>query len=384
MEKRVLMLATTAAMIEQFNKNNIALLNDMGFIVDMIGNFDKGNPISDERLNQFRKWISERGGICYNYSATRNPLDVINNYKAYKKAVEVLTKNRYTFIHCHNPIGAVIGRLAGHNTRTKVVYTAHGFHFYDGAPVLNWLLYYPVEKFLSRYTDTLITINREDYKRASEKFHAQRVRYIPGVGVDTNRFGGTCSSNDVRKSLGIKCDDIVLLSVGELNKNKNHGVVIKALSRLKKKNIYYIIVGKGKLEARLKQLAVEENVASRVKIVGFQDDIKAYYEAADIYVLPSIREGLNVSLMEAMACGLPCIVGDIRGNKDLIDVGEGGYLFDVTSVEDLAGKIKKLLNENRYYYGTYNLKKIQKFDVKVTMKTLKSTYLEITSEGLGV
>lgn len=376
MEKRVLMLATTAAMIEQFNKNNIAILNEMGIKVDVIGNFDKGNPISTERLEAFKNWISERGGICYNYPATRKPFDFVNNFKAYKKAVEVIKKNKYLFIHCHNPIGAVIGRLAGKSTNTKVVYTAHGFHFYDGAPILNWLLYYPVEKWLSRYTDTIITINKEDYKRATEKFHAKKAEYIPGVGIDIERFGNEHGGSDIRKELGIKPEDTVILSVGELNKNKNHEVVIRALGNLATDNIYYIIAGKGALESYLKETAREVKVEDKLKLVGFRSDIERFFDAADIFILPSIREGLNVSLMEAMASGLPCIAGNIRGNVDLIDSGKGGYLFDVSSKEELAEKLQ-MIREHLDEFGEYNRQKIKSFDVDTVSGKLRKVYSEL-------
>ena len=375
MEKRVLMLATTAAMIEQFNKNNIAILNEMGIKVDVIGNFYEGNPISEERLEEFKSWICERGGNCYNYPATRKPYDFLNNFRAYKKAVEIIKKNRYLFIHCHNPIGAVIGRLAGHSTGTKVIYTAHGFHFYDGAPLTNWLLYYPVEKWLSKYTDTIITINKEDYKRAKDKFYAKNVKYIPGIGVDTKRFEDKHAGSEIRKDLGINPNDVVILSVGELNKNKNHEVVIKALGKLNRKDIYYIIAGKGALDSYLIQVAREVKIEDKVKLVGFRSDIENYFNAADLFILPSIREGLNVSLMEAMASGLPCIAGKIRGNVDLIDSGKGGYLFDVSSQDDLADKIN-MIKDHMKEFGEYNLKKIVQFDTASVCEKLTDVYSE--------
>lgn len=377
MEDRVLMLATTAAMIEQFNKTNIDVLNDMGVKVDVVGNFDKGNPISAERLKDFKDWVSARGGVCYNYSATRCPFDFINNFKAYKKVVEILRKNEYTFLHCHTPIGAVIGRLAGHITGTKVVYTAHGFHFYTGAPLLNWLLYYPVEKWLSRYTDTIITINKEDYKRAKEKFYAKNVEYIPGIGVDTDRFKRKLNGAKIREKLGIKPEDEVILSVGELNKNKNHEVVIKALGNLKRDNIYYIIAGKGKLDSYLKQVSRDAKMENRLKLVGFQSDIENYYDASDIFILPSIREGLNVSLMEAMSSGLPCVAGNIRGNVDLIDEGKGGYLFDVTSVEDVDKKLQ-MIEKHKREFGEYNKHKIGQFDIDTVRNKITKLYSKLT------
>ena len=203
-------------------------------------------------------------------------------------------------------------------------YTAHGFHFYNGAPLKNWLIFYPVEKCLSRYTDVLITINNEDYKRATEKFHAKKMFYISGAGVDVEKFAPRQSGRDkIRAELGLEDTDFMLLSVGELNENKNHASVIKAIAG---KDITYVIVGKGDKEAELKTMADENNVDLR--LTGYRNDVADFYDAADVYILPSIRKGLNVSLMEAMDSGLPVACSPIRCNTDLVDE-EDGVMFMV-------------------------------------------------------
>ena len=157
---RVLMLATTAAMIEQFNKNNIELLESLGYEVHVAGNFEQGNPITYERLEEFKKWIGEHNGKWFHIPSTRKPNDLRNNCMALKIVIKMINEYHYDFIHCHTPIGSVIGRIAARKTHTKIIYTAHGFHFYDGAPLKNWLIFYPIEKHFSRYTDVLITINK--------------------------------------------------------------------------------------------------------------------------------------------------------------------------------------------------------------------------------
>lgn len=184
--KKMLMMATTAAMIEQFNKNNILILLDMGYEVHVAGNFEKGNPISQERLEALKKWLEERKCKWFNIPSTRKPTDY-NNVRAYKQVVSLIKQYNYNFIHCHTPIGSVIARCAAHKTHTPIIYTAHGFHFYKGAPIKNWLIYYPVEKFFSRWTDLLILITKEDYERA-KSFKAGKVVYVPGVGIDLDEF----------------------------------------------------------------------------------------------------------------------------------------------------------------------------------------------------
>lgn len=242
--KRMLMLATTAAMIEQFNKNNILILEEMGYEVHVAGNWLEGNPISDERLEAFKEWITEHGGRYFHIPSVRRPSAMKANITAYRKVVELIKEYHYEFIHCHTPIGSVIGRIAAHVTHTKIIYTAHGFHFFKGAPLKNWILYYPVERFLSRWTDILITINQEDYQRAKKNFHAKRTEYIPGVGIDLKKFQMNLYDREKeRKELGLHNGDILLLSVGELNENKNHEVVIRTLAKLKRKELHYVIVG---------------------------------------------------------------------------------------------------------------------------------------------
>jgi glycosyltransferase involved in cell wall biosynthesis len=271
--------------------------------------------------------------------------------------------------------------VAAHQTGTKIIYTAHGFHFFQGAPLKNWLLYYPVERFLSRWTDVLICINREDYDRARRSFHAGHTVYIPGVGVDTEAF---CSTNEAdawqkRKELGIGAEDIVLLSVGELNKNKNHQVVIRAMKECNLCNLHYIIVGRGRLAEKLKKLSNRLGMEARVHVAGFQENVRLFYGMADIYVQPSLREGLSVSLMEAMAEGLVCIVSDIRGNIDLIEAEKGGYLCSPGDANAFAEKITTLSNskELRSRMGLYNRNKIPEFDEKNINQRMKELYHEV-------
>lgn len=372
--KKMLMLATTAAMIEQFNKNNIIILENMGYEVHVAGNWEQGNPISEERLENFKKWLGEHHGRWYQIPAVRDPANLKNNLKAYKIVIKLIKENHYEFIHCHTPIGSVIGRIAAHFTHTKIVYTAHGFHFYKGAPVKNWLLYYPVEKFLSRWTNVLITINNEDYERAKKKFHMKKLEKIPGVGVDLDKYGYMgITREEKRKELGISEDTVVLLSVGELIERKNHETVIRAIARLREQTeikMKYLIAGKGALEEKYKKLIAELHLEQEVELLGFRNDISELCEGSDIFLFPSSQEGLPVALMEAMASGLPCIVSDIRGNTDLIINGEGGFCIGYKDIEEWTEKIgllasDKMLQEemgeaNKEEVKNYSIERIEK------------------------
>ena len=372
-QKSVLILASVASMIDQFNMSNIAILQKLGYKVDVACNFERGNTCSQKRVKELKKKLDRINVDYYHIDFTRNVMDFLQDLTAYKQVKEIVQKNRYSFVHCHSPIGGVVGRLVCHQTWTKVIYTAHGFHFYNGAPLQNWLIYYPIEKWLSRYTDVLITINKEDYKRATEKFHAKKTVYIPGIGVDMEKFAPRVSGRDrIRGELGLKDDDIMLLSVGELNENKNHEKVIRVIKGL---DIVYVIAGKGEKKEELKNIAKECGVDLR--LVGFRSDVSDFYNAADVFVLPSIREGLNVSLMEAMATGLACAVSRIRGNTDLIE--EEAVLFDPRNEVELKLAVENAIG-HRKEYGQRNLQKIKKFELSAVEKLISEIYV---GEGAG-
>lgn len=395
--KKALMCATVASMIGQFNMANIQILLELGYEVHVACNFDDRSVWTEERVDEFRNQLNGLGVKYFHIDFARSPKHIGMVSKSYNEIKELLFREKYTLVHVHTPVAATEVRLAakdyndaidrrikeGKNApeKLRVIYTAHGFHFYDGAPLKNWILFYPVEKTLSKYTDVLITINKEDYKRASSEFNAKKTVYVPGVGVDVKKFAGVSGNigRDVKKQeLGVESTDILLLSVGELNENKNHSVVIKALSslqrdgKLKDNHIVYMIAGTGNKKEALEGLAKEESVDLR--LLGFREDVSGLLTAADLYILPSIREGLNVSLMEAMASGTPCLAGNIRGNVDLIYADKGGELFDPQDVTSVAEAISAELThrDNWSQQGAYNQNKIKHFDLSVVEEDYKN------------
>lgn len=317
--------------------------------------------------------------VHYDIPFERSPIN-LNNFKAYKQLKKIINENEYEIIHCNTPVASILTRLAAIKVRkkgTKVIYTAHGFHFFKGAPLLNWLLYYPAEKICSYFTDVLITINKEDYEIAKRKMKAKKIEYVPGVGVDIEKFKNTkVDKEKKRKELGLNKNDIVLLSVGELSKRKNHKVIIEALSKFEDTRIKYIIVGRGSLENELKKMINNLNLQNRVYLLGFRTDIVDLCSISDIFCFPSKQEGLPVALMEAMSSGLPCIVSDIRGNCDLIHNEKGGYLCLADDIENLCKYIDILIqNEDlRDSMGIYNLEKIKNFDIKIIKNKVEQVY----------
>ena len=359
---------TTVGVTMNFFCSFIRSQLDIGNQIDIATNENDGK---NEVPVCYREW----GCRVFHIDTSRSPIS-FGNIRAIKQIRDIVSKNHYDIVHCHTPLASMATRLACKELRTnglKVIYTAHGFHFYDGAPLKNWLIYYPVEKWLSKYTDVLITINKEDYKRAKDNFYSNRIEYVPGIGIDLDKFKRNENGRQkIRKELGLDESRIMLLSVGELNDNKNHESVIRAIE--KEKNITYVVVGRGDLRTRLIHLADECDVDLR--LMGYRNDVADFYKAADAYILPSLREGLNVSLMEAMASSLSCLVGRIRGNIDLID-DKGGFLFDPASIEGIRKAVKNMLSltdTERRNLGCYNMNKIRAFDLKSVKESVSKVY----------
>ncbi|MGA4516281.1 glycosyltransferase family 4 protein [Solibacillus silvestris] len=317
----------------------------------------------------------------YDIPFERSPIK-LNNLKTYTQLKEIIDSNEFDIIHCHTPMGGVLARLAARNVRKKnttVIYTAHGFHFYKGAPITNWFLYYPVERWLSRYTDVLITINKEDFSR-SQNFKAKSIKFVPGVGIDTNKFREVqVNKTKKRSEIGVDDDSLIILSVGELNKNKNHETIIRAIAKLGKPHIYYFICGVGPLETYLINLTKELGLVNQVKLLGFRTDIAEISKVSDIFAFPSYREGLSLSLMEAMTSGLPVVCSNIRGNSDLIKEGIGGYLLDPNNIEGYSNAINNLLQSasQREVMGEYNKKLILEYDIRNVIRDMEKIYLEV-------
>lgn len=377
--KKALMLSSVASMIDQFNMENIKILKNLGYEVHVLANFSFGNTTSDERTKEFKEELENMGIKVYNVPIPRKITAIKEMIFSYKKIKEICSENNYNILHCHSPIGGVLARLAFKDFRKKggkLIYTAHGFHFFKGAPIKNWIIFYPIEKFCSKYTDCLITINKEDYKRA-KGFKAKEVKYVPGIGIDTEKIKDIKRDRKILKEFNIK-NEVVLVSVGELSSRKNHKVILKALEKVKG-DFKYIICGQGAKKEELIKLSKELNLQEKVEFLGYRQDVKEILKASDIFCFPSKQEGLPVALMEAMASGLPIICSDIRGNKDLIENTKGGYLLKSDDLDEYSIKIEKLI-ENKFLreeMGNFNLEKIKGFDIKKVNKFMEEIYNEL-------
>lgn len=384
MSKKALVYASVASMIQQFNMNNVRILLERGYQVDVACNMEEGSTISAEKVDAMRHELGAMGCRVFHIPVPRSPSAVGAFVASLRQTRQRMNMEGYELVHCHSPIGGVIcrvaNRLSRYYGRTRMIYTAHGFHFYTGAPLKNWLLYYPVEWLCAHFTDVLITINKEDYERARKKMKAKRVEYVPGVGIDLTKFGHTPIDKAAkRRELGVPEDARLLLSVGELNENKNHETVIRAIADL---DVYYAIAGEGDLHEHLQGVIDELGLSGRVKLLGYRDDVAELYQAADVCVFPSFREGLGLAAIEGMACGLPLIVADNRGTREFCEDGKNGFVCAADSVDDFSRAIGKLLEDAtlRETFGQVNKTKAQRFGISPVNEKMTRIYQYLESD----
>lgn len=332
--KKVLFSATVDSHILHFHIPYLQYFKEQGYEVHVATSEDGEIPYCD---------------VKHKISFERSPIK-INNLKAIGQLKKIIDEEKFDVIHCHTPMGGVVTRLAALSARkngTRVIYTAHGFHFYKGAPKLNWLIYYPIEKILSKYTDTLITINQEDFDIAEKRFYAGETKLIYGVGVDKSRFDFVMTyeeKNAYRKMVGVSDNDFVTIQIGELNENKNQIMSIEAIKKLTQENsnIKLLLVGTGNLEEFYRQKIAEYDLKNNVFELGYRKDIPQLLKISDLCISTSKREGLPVNIMEAQMAGVPVVATNCRGNRDLVCKEN---LVEIDDVEELARKIKKHSNE---------------------------------------
>ncbi len=344
--KKVLIVASVVSFIEWFNQENVDFLHrDLGCEVHIACNLEYMDDTDEARTLRYLDRLRAEGIKLHNTPFARSPLSPAN-LTAYRMLRKLIRAESFDLIHCHTPTASVYTRIAARTARrrgTTVMYTCHGFHFHHSAPKKNWILYYPVERWLSRYCDYLITINREDYQRA-QMFHTRNVRYIPGVGVDLWRFQNTqADRSECRAELGVPEDAWMILSVGELIERKNHEVIIRALGRLHRQDLYYVICGKGPLKPHLTQLAEDLGIGAQVLFPGFRNDIPELCHAADIGAFPSKIEGLGLAGIEMMAAGLPLVASNVHGILDYVRDGVTGFVCPPDDAGAFASVIEKLM-----------------------------------------
>ncbi len=379
--KKALFVATVGGFAAKFEMEDIRCLQEYGCEVHYAANFQ------ENVYNVGREELERQDVHLHNIAIQKKPWQISGNKRALHQLINIIRKEQINVIHCHTPMGGVLARLAALfcGRRVYVVYTAHGFHFYKGAPAINWLIYYPAERLLAHVTDCLITINHEDAARArrfSLRRNGKSVR-IPGVGLDRERFYPMPNMREeLKRKLEIPADAFHIAMIGELNKNKNQIVVLDALKELKDCTIYCSIWGRGDSKAFLQEKIREYGLASRVRLRGYCENPEIMLQSADCFIFPSLREGLGMAALEAMACGIPVIAADNRGSREYMKAGINGFVCHAGSVTDYVKAIRQMKESAalRQRMSEAARKETESYDIKIVKSIMQSVYRDALEE----
>lgn len=367
--KKVLFTATVDSHILAFHIPFLKYFKDQGYQVHVATNGSSKLPYCDVR---------------HTVNFERSPWR-LNNLIAVKQLKKIIDTEQFDLIHTHTPMGSIATRIAALEARrhygTRLIYTVHGFHFFNGAPIENWLIYYPIEMIMAKFTDVITTINREDYELANRKFNAE-VHYISGVGIDPAKFDIAMTNTEkkkLRESLGLSQTDFVLLYPAELNKNKNQTMMIDAMEQIivEHPDVHLLLPGKDSLNGFHESLVKERKLERNIHFLGYRKDIPQLLKITNISVSTSRREGLPVNIMEAMYLGLPTVVTDCRGNRDLIKDKVNGYVVNLEDIETLASRITYLKHNKQIMskMGKENRKSIEPYLLDKVLKKMHNIYL---------
>ncbi len=357
--KKILIVASVYSHIAQFHQNIIDKLKEIGYEVHIAG---KDNLIDKPNLtiNNIDK--------KYNYQFTRFPF-TLKNYKVLKKLKQHFELEKYDLIYTHTPAASVLTRLAARKTRvknnTKIIYMSHGFHFYKKGPIINWILYYPIEKIMSKYTDVIITINEEDYKLAKTKFKKTNNVKVNGVGVDFKKFNLKNYQGNIKVKLGIPESAKIITTIGELNNNKNQLFIMENLKELLiEKNVYYLIVGNGPNREKYEKYIKTNNLEKRMFLLGYRRDIPEILYESDIIISASKREGLGLNLIEAIASKKIVLASFNRGHNEILNNSEKSFQFEFSG-HDIRKKVEHFLDDEDKYEESFQIlfENIDRFDL---------------------
>lgn len=370
MKKKILITSTDVMML-QFLVPHVFYLQKQGYEVDVACSNVENHV--DELKDIFKSNIK-----MHLVKLKRNPVQISNVF-GLLQLMEIVKNGSYDIVWTNEPVMGIMTRLATRIVRgkkSKIIYVAHGFHFYKGAPKKNWSIYYPIEKVFSFITDEIVTINNEDYNFAKRNFATAKIVKFPGIGINTSKFFKEVPYEVIenkKQELGIKENEKVILSIGELEKRKNHETSIRAFKEAKIDNVKMFICGVGTQEDSLRRLIEELQLDQQVFLLGYRTDISELCHMSDVFLFTTYQEGLSVALMEAMAVGVPCIVSKIRGNVDLIEKGKGIYC-DPYDVSSCASAITKYFNKQNEFEDIlkYNQMKIKEFDIEKVMRMMKN------------
>jgi glycosyltransferase involved in cell wall biosynthesis len=374
-KKKILICATVYTHIASFHKPDILMMLDKGYEVHVVANPDHGR----------KGEIQELGAICWDIPFSRSPFNK-SNITSISLLRSLFKQHYFEIIHTHTPVASFVVRYTARNMKQgKVIYSAHGFHFFKGAPLINWILYYPMEYIASKWTDALIVMNEEDYNYGKKLGFGKQVNLfnLNGVGVDLSVFNSNTISGEIREEINVKSDDIMITCVSEFIPRKNHLLLLKVWEEVSKRytNVHLVLVGKGREEEMIKKIVFEKKIQN-VFFMGFRTDVSQIIADSDIIVLFSKHEGLPRCIMEAMACAKPVIVSDVRGSRDLVENNLNGYVVDIENIENITNSFYNLIENShtRTDFGQNGKEKILDYSLGNVLKDLEHIYSKLLAK----
>lgn len=299
------------------------------------------------------KWLKEKGYEIHiasdeekntQYSDKHFNLKFLKNkIKSYKLLKEIIEENNYDFIQCYTFWGAVLTRLAAKKTKTKVIYISERFQFYKGSKLKKWIINYPIEKYLTKYTDTLITTNERDYILAKNKFKSCKIKYINGMGIDENKFNTKITEQeriDFLEKFELKKEDFIFLTTGDLIRENNQILQIEAIMQIipEYKNIKLLIEGEGTLEEYYNNIILKYGLGEHIKLIGKRKDIQNLIKLSDGILATNKKAGKTNYIIEAMFSNKPIIASRIKEHKELL---KKENLININNSNELITKIEE-------------------------------------------
>lgn len=367
---KVLFVASVYTHLAAFHIPFMKLLQEKGYEVHAAASAAEG-----------RKEDVEAAGVtCWEVPFVRSPYSPANLH-AYRRLRSLLRQHHFELIHVHTPVAAFMGRyLAKVTNQGPVLYTAHGFHFYKGAPRRNWIIYHNAERLAARWTDGLIVMNGEDFDNAQKLgFEPEKnLFYVHGVGVDLTKFSDpVAEKGNMRATLGIDPGDVVVTCVAEFNDNKNHVFLLEAWREFteRRDHVHLLLVGTGEKMGAMQQRVKQEG-KPRVHFLGYRHDVPQILGETDIVALVSKREGLPKCIMEAMAASKPVVASNVRGNRDLVEHGKTGLLVELGDVPGLVKALERLTSdpELRAAMGAAGQEKIRDYSLEKVLAEMAGIY----------
>lgn len=373
--RKILIITTISGFLPKFEMNDVNIVQEMGYEVHYASNFN--NPIYEIDEEELKR----KGIVLHHIDIEKSVRKVASNIKAINQIKKIIESEGIDLIHCHNPMGGVTARFAGKISHNKpyIIYTAHGFHFFKGAPLFNWLAFGTAERIMAHSTDAIVTINTEDYQQAG-RFRLKKngfVEQIPGVGVDTDKFKRRIELRDeVREELGIPRNAFHIVTAAELNDNKNQIAVIEAIAQLDFQDIYYSLCGKGPNEQKLKERIEQLGLENKVRLLNYRTDMDRVLQSADAFAFTSIREGLGIAAVEALLCGVPLIAADNRGTREYAINNVNAVICNARDIKSIKWAIYKLYSDKSYREELSNncRESALRFSKENTRKVMKRVY----------